>query len=41
MERIFGYEILGYILKQKKALFSTEMMNTLLSVVGMDLEFPE
>ncbi|KAI8602080.1 hypothetical protein EDD21DRAFT_372860 [Dissophora ornata] len=41
MERIFGYEILGYILKQKKALFSVEMMNTLLSVVGMDLEYPD
>ncbi|KAG0040780.1 hypothetical protein BGZ82_009762 [Podila clonocystis] len=41
MERIFGYEILGYILKQKKALFSIEMMNTLLSVVGMDLEYPD
>ncbi|KAF9202938.1 hypothetical protein BGZ49_006957, partial [Haplosporangium sp. Z 27] len=41
MERIFGYEILGYILKQKKALFSIEMMNTLLGVVGMDLEYPE
>ncbi|KAG0364972.1 hypothetical protein BGZ54_006992 [Gamsiella multidivaricata] len=41
MERIFGYEILGYILKQKKTLFSIEMMNTLLSVVGMDLEYPD
>ncbi|KAG0304181.1 hypothetical protein BGZ98_005820 [Dissophora globulifera] len=41
MERIFGYEILGYILKQKKALFSIEMMNTILSVVGMDLEYPD
>ncbi|KAG0346054.1 hypothetical protein BG004_002567, partial [Podila humilis] len=41
MERIFGYEILGYILKQKKALFSVDMMNTLLSVVGMDLEYPD
>ncbi|KAF9939088.1 hypothetical protein BGZ65_011543, partial [Modicella reniformis] len=41
MERIFGYEILGDILKQKKALFSVDMMNTLLSVVGMDLEYPD
>ncbi|KAG0235966.1 hypothetical protein BGW42_004421 [Actinomortierella wolfii] len=41
MERIFGYEILGYILKQKKPLFSLEMMNTLLSMVGMDLEYPD
>ncbi|KAI8363654.1 hypothetical protein B0O80DRAFT_396168 [Mortierella sp. GBAus27b] len=41
MERIFGYEILGYILKQKKGLFSPDMMNTLLSVVGMDLEYPD
>ncbi|KAF9117001.1 hypothetical protein BGX27_007055 [Mortierella sp. AM989] len=41
MERIFGYEILGYILKQKKSLFSIEMMNTLLGVVGMDLEYPD
>ncbi|KAF9582747.1 hypothetical protein BGW38_010818, partial [Lunasporangiospora selenospora] len=39
MERIFGYEILGDILKQKKALFSREMMNTLLSLVGMDHEY--
>ncbi|KAF9437108.1 hypothetical protein BGZ76_001981 [Entomortierella beljakovae] len=41
MERIFGYEILGFILKQKKPLFSIEMMNTLLGVVGMDLEYPD
>ncbi|KAF9918002.1 hypothetical protein BX616_010643, partial [Lobosporangium transversale] len=41
MERIFGYEILGYILKQKRALFSIDMVNTLLSVVGMDLEYPD
>ena len=41
MERCHGYEILAYLLKQKRELISVELIESLLIFIGKDSIHPE
>ena len=41
MERCHGYEILAYLLKQKRELISVELIESLLVFIGKDSIHPE